>query len=106
MPASQERQYYVYILTNRVRTLYVGVTNDLERRMYEHKNKLVPGFTSRYNVTWLAYYEQTSDVASAIGREKQIKGWRRSKKVALIESSNPRWEDLSLEWLPDPGLGP
>ncbi len=80
----------MYILTNRTRTLYVGVTNDLERRMYEHKNKLVPGFTSKYNITWLAHYEQTSDVESAIAREKEIKGWRRSKKVALIESSNPQ----------------
>ena len=106
MAATQHRQYYVYILTNRVRTLYVGVTNDLERRMYEHRNKLVPGFTRRYNVTWLAYYEQTSDVESAIAREKQIKGWRRSKKVALIDSSNPRWKDLSLEWLPDSRQGP
>ena len=87
------------------RTLYVGVTNDLERRMYEHKNKLLPGFTSKYNVTWLAYYEQTSDVESAIAREKQIKGWRRSKKVELIESANPRWKVLSLEWQFDSGQG-
>ena len=98
LPAAQDRQYYVYILTNSTRTLYVGVTSDLERRMYEHKSKLVPGFASKYNVTWLAYYEQTSDVRTAIAREKQIKGWRRSKKIALIESSNPRWKDLSLEW--------
>ena len=98
MPATQDRRYYVYILTNVIRTLYVGVTNDLERRMYEHKNKLLSCFTSKYNVTWLAYYEQTSDVESAIAREKEIKGWRPSKKVALIESSNPRWKDLSLEW--------
>ena len=98
MPATQDRQYYVYILTSATRTLYVGVTNDLERRMHEHKNKLVPGFTSKYNVSWLAYYEQTSDVESAIAREKEIKGWRRSKKVSLIESSNPRWKDLSLDW--------
>ena len=98
MPATQDRYYYVYILTNANRTLYVGVTNDLERRMYEHRNKLVPGFTNKYNVTWLAYYEQTSDVESAIAREKGIKGWRRGKKVALIESSNPQWKDLSLEW--------
>ena len=86
MPATQDPQYYVYILTNRTRTLYVGVTNDLERRVYQHRNKLVPGFTSKYNVTRLAYYEQTSDVESAIVREKQIKSWRRSKKVELIES--------------------
>ena len=98
LPAAQDRQYYVYILTNSTRTLYVGVTSDLERRMYEHKSKLVPGFASKYNVTWLAYYEQTSDVRTAIAREKQIKGWRRSKKIALIESPNPRWKDLSLEW--------
>ena len=70
MPATQDRQYYVYILTNGTRTLYVGVTNDLERRMYEHRSKLVPRFTSKYNVSWLAYYEQTSDVESAIAREK------------------------------------
>ena len=98
MPTSTERQYYVYIMTNGVRTLYVGVTNDLMRRVYEHKQKLVPGFTRKYNLTWLAYYEETSDIWSAIGREKQIKGWRRSKKVELIESMNPRWKDLALEW--------
>ena len=103
MTARPDRQYYVYIMTNGVRTLYVGVTNDLARRVYEHKHKLVEGFTSRYNVTWLAYYEQTADVGSAIEREKQIKGWRRSKKVKLIESRNPRWRDLSLEWYGDVG---
>ncbi len=74
------------------------MTNDLERRVYEHKNKLFPGFTSKYNITRLAHFEQTSDVESAIAREKQIKGWRRDKKVALIEASNPQWKDLSLEW--------
>lgn len=94
----RNRHYYVYILTNRVRTLYVGVTNDLKRRIYEHKRKLVPGFTMRYNLTWLAYYEETTDVRSAIAREKQIKGWRRSKKIALIESLNPVWRDLASEW--------
>ena len=101
MTARQDRQYYVYILTNGKRNLYVGVTNDLERRMYEHKHKLFEGFTKRYNITWLAYYEETTDVVSAIEREKQIKGWRRSKKEALIESLNPRWKDLSLEWYED-----
>ena len=94
MAATQDPQYYVYILTNRTRTLYVGVTNDLERRVYQHRNKLVPGFTSKYNVARLSYYEQTSDVESAIVREKQIKSWRRSKKVELIESLNPRWKGL------------
>ena len=101
MPARRDRQYYVYILTNMSRTLYVGVTNDLERRMYEHRHKLVPGFTSKYNVSWLVHYEQTSAIESAIAREKEIKGWRRSKKVALIEASNPQWKDLSLEWNSD-----
>jgi len=87
--------YYVYILTNKSRTLYVGMTNNLERRVYEHKNKLVPGFTAKYNLDILLYYEQTADVLSAIAREKQIKGWTRSKKIALIESQNPKWLDLS-----------
>jgi putative endonuclease len=105
MSTAPERQYYVYIMTNGARTLYVGVTNNLVRRVYEHKEKLVPGFATRYNVTWLAYYEQTSDIASAIAREKQIKGWRRSKKVELIESMNPRWKDLALEWYEDARSG-
>jgi putative endonuclease len=74
------------------------MTNDLQRRVYEHKNKLIPGFTARYNVTLLVYFEETCDVKSAIAREKQIKGWSRAKKVALIESTNPHWQDLSAEW--------
>ena len=93
------KQYYVYIMTNRSRTLYTGVTNNLERRVYEHKHKLVPGFTQKYNITMLVYYEETPDVHVAIAREKQIKGWLRSKKIALIESLNSNWEDLSTEWL-------
>ncbi len=93
--------YFVYIMTNRSRTLYTGMTNNLERRVYEHKHKLVRGFTSRYNITQLVYYEVFHDVYQAIAREKQIKGWRRSKKVALIEESNPGWDDLSLEWFED-----
>ncbi len=91
--------YYIYIMTNKSRTLYVGMTNDLARRVYEHKNKLIPGFTQRYNITLLAYFESTGDVNEAIRREKQIKGWRRSKKVALIESTNHGWKDLSEEWV-------
>ncbi|MBU2009539.1 MAG: GIY-YIG nuclease family protein [Chloroflexi bacterium] len=91
-------QYYVYIMSNRSKTLYTGVTNDLQRRIYEHRQKLVEGFTKKYNLTRLVYYEMTSDVRSAISREKQIKGWLRSKKVALIESMNPQWKDLSEEW--------
>ncbi len=92
------KQYYVYIMTNRSRTLYVGVTNDLERRVYEHKFKLVPGFTEKYHITQLVYFEATSDVRSALAREKQIKGWLRAKKIALIESTNAEWRDLSAEW--------
>ena len=90
--------YYVYILTNKSKTLYTGVTNDLERRVYQHKNKLVPGFTRHYNVSRLVFYEATPNIRAAIGREKQIKGWTRQKKIALIESTNPRWRDLSVDW--------
>jgi len=90
--------YYVYIMTNRSKTLYTGVTNDLERRVFEHKHHLVEGFTKRYNITKLVYYEETNDVREAISREKQIKGWLRRKKIALIESANPEWTDLSEDW--------
>jgi len=82
-------------MTNRSMTLYTGVTNNLERRVYEHKHKLVDGFTKKYNIARLVYYEATDDVQSAIAREKQIKGWLRRKKVALIESVNPEWRDLA-----------
>ena len=92
------RQYYIYILANVSRRIYVGVTNDLERRVYEHKHKLLSGFTSEYNITRLVYVEATTDVSAAIAREKQIKGWLRHKKVALIETQNPTWADLSAEW--------
>ena len=91
-------QYYVYIMTNGVRTLYIGVTNDLTRRVYEHQHKLVDGFTKKYNVTMLVHYEVTTDIQSALAREKQLKGWRRTKKINLIGSSNPAWVDLSLGW--------
>ena len=92
------KQYFVYIMSNKSRTLYTGVTNDLNRRVYEHKHKLTPGFTSKYNITRLVYFEVTSDIRSAIAREKQIKGWLRAKKMALIESVNPTWADLSADW--------
>ena len=92
------QHYFIYIMTNKSRTLYTGVTNNLERRVYEHKNKLVPGFTARYNISTLVYFEETPDVLSAIAREKQIKGWLRSKKISLIEAVNPQWIDLSTEW--------
>ena len=91
-------EHYVYIMTNVSRTLYTGVTNDLRRRVYEHKHKLAEGFTRRYNATLLAYYEATPDVRSAITREKQIKGWVRARKIALIEAVNPQWLDLSADW--------
>ena len=91
-------QYYVYIMTNPVHTLYIGVTNDLVRRVEEHRQKLVEGFTKKYNITMLMYHEETNDIRSAIAREKQLKGWLRSRKIALIESSNPNWVDLSADW--------
>ncbi len=96
------RDYYVYLLTNRSGTLYTGVTNDIQRRMDEHKNKLVEGFTKRYNIDMLVYYEVTSDIGEALTREKQIKAWRRSKRIALIESANPQWRDLSEGWYSSP----
>ena len=92
------KHYYVYIMTSPSGTLYTGMTNDLKRRVYQHKHKLIPGFTAKYDVTRLVYYEETNDVKSAISREKQIKGWLRRKKIALIESQNPKWQDLSEGW--------
>jgi putative endonuclease len=93
--------YWVYIMTNRRRTLYVGMTNDIERRVNEHRAHAIPGFTSRYAIDRLVYFEEIPDVRWAIEREKEIKGWRRSKRVALIESFNPRWRDLTLDWEPE-----
>ena len=93
-----ERQYYVYILTSRSRTLYTGITNNLQRRVLEHRQKIVPGFTRYYRVHRLVYFEPFSNVRDAIAREKRIKGWRREKKVALIESVNPAWDDLAASW--------
>jgi putative endonuclease len=90
-----EEQYYVYILTNKSNNgLYIGVTNDLERRIYEHKNKMIDGFTKKYNLTKLVYYEATTDVGSAIEREKQLKNWHREWKMNLIKEFNPEWKDL------------
>ncbi len=92
------KQYYVYIMASRSRVLYAGVTNDLQRRVEQHKQKVVEGFTQKYNVTQLVYYEMTNDIHVALNREKEIKGWLRKKKIALIESVNPQWKDLSEEW--------
>ena len=94
-------EYYVYIMTNRSGTLYTGVTNDLKRRVYQHKHKLIPGFTSKYAIDRLVYFETTPDVRAAIAREKQIKNWRRQKKVALIEAKNRNWKDLGAGWFDD-----
>ena len=93
-----EKIYFVYLLASKSRRLYVGVTNNLERRLYEHKHKLVDGFTKSYNIDRLVFFESTSDVRVAIEREKEIKKWRREKKIALIEAMNPIWNDLSEVW--------
>ena len=91
--------YFVYILTNRNnKVMYVGITNNLERRVIEHKQKLVMGFTKKYHVGKLVYYEETTDVNAAIAREKQLKGWLRAKKNLLVSSMNPDWHDLSEDW--------
>ena len=93
------KTYFVYITTNRkYGVLYTGMTNSLFHRVNQHKQKKIPGFTKRYNLTRLVYYEETNDVSEAIAREKQIKGWLRSRKIALIESMNPEWNDLSEGW--------
>ncbi len=93
------KEMWVYIITNRSKTLYIGVTNDLERRMYEHREKIIPGFTSRYNIDRLVYYETCSDPLDAIRREKQLKSWSRSKKIELIEKDNPAWHNFAVEWM-------
>ena len=96
----KQHQYYVYMLSSRNnKVLYIGMTNSLQRRMYEHKHHLVEGFTDKYNVTKLIYFEETSDANAAIEREKQLKKWRREKKNQLIESMNPNWNDLSDDWV-------
>ena len=92
----EELSYYVYLLTNwNNRVMYIGVTNNLQRRLFEHKNKLVKGVTEKYNVSKLVYFEQTADVISALSREKEIKKWRREKKNDLVARVNPGWNDLS-----------
>ena len=99
------KSYYVYLMTNKTRTLYTGVTNDVTKRVLQHKLKLLPGFTSQYNLTRLVYFEVFGDIRAAIAREKQIKGWLRAKKVALIVAANPTWKDLSVGWYGNaPGL--
>ena len=93
------KTYYVYILSNQTdTTLYIGVTNNLERRIYEHKNKIVDGFTAKYNLNKLVYFEEATDAISAIEREKQLKGWTRKRKEKLINDSNPNWVDHSVSF--------
>jgi putative endonuclease len=93
-----DKQYWVYILTNERHTvLYTGVTSDLKGRVYQHREKLIPGFTSRYNVSKLVYYEWGQDALGVVAREKQIKAGSRQKKIDLVNSMNPEWQDLYLE---------
>ena len=93
-----KQYYFVYIMTNKSKTLYTGVTNNLIHRVRQHQAKEIPGFTSKYNIKMLVYHESFQDIRLAIAREKQIKGWKRDKKIELIESINPEWKDLSREW--------
>jgi len=94
----KSHNYFVYIMSSKTRVIYTGITNNLERRVYEHKNGLIPGFTEKYKCKKLVYFEESPDVMAAIRREKEIKGWRREKKIRLIESLNPEWMDLSEGW--------
>lgn len=93
-----QNQYHVYIMTNKSGTLYTGITNDIKKRVHERKNKLIPGFTKKYNIGRLIYFESFGDVSSAISREKTIKGWLRKKKIELIRKTNPNWKDLAEDW--------
>lgn len=95
------REYHVYILASLSRVLYVGVINDLRRRLWQHKQRVHDGFTQKYRVVTLVYFETTSDVRAAIAREKQLKRWPRWRKVRMIEAGNPEWRDLSFDWFRD-----
>jgi len=95
------KTYAVYILASRSRNLYTGVTNNLQQRLAQHREKLIPGFTSRYNIFRLVHFEVFGDIRAAISREKEIKAWRREKKIWLIQYQNPRWEDLSARFFAD-----
>jgi putative endonuclease len=97
------RQLYIYVLASRSRVLYVGVTNDLRRRLREHRSSKI-GFTAAYHVNRLVYYEVTANASAAISREKELKGWSRKRKLALIEGANPRWTDLAERWCDSYGL--
>ena len=97
------KQYYVYILSNKRGTLYVGMTNNLDRRLYEHKSKTIPSFTSKYNIDRLLYFEAFPNPNDAIIAEKRIKGWKRERKIELIKTMNPTMKDLSEEWTNNEG---
>src|ERR1700688_5068555 len=94
----REHRYFAYIVASRTGTLYIGMTNSLDRRVLQHKSGEIEGFASKYHCDRLVYYESFDDVHKAIGREKQLKGWSRAKKITLIESQNPRWEDFAEKW--------
>jgi len=94
----KEHQYFAYIMCSRTGTLYIGMTNNIYRRALQHKRGEIEGFSSKYHCNRLLYYESFDDVHRAIGREKQLKGWLRARKIALIESRNPRWSDLAEKW--------
>src|SRR5947209_1308337 len=94
----RDAHYHVYVMASRSRVLYVGVTNDLPRRVDEHKRGLTPGFTSRYRVSRLVYFEEFADIRDASAREKELKGWRRSRKLELVDDRNPMWKDLAETW--------
>lgn len=98
MVSMHEGGYFVYIMAGRSHTLYIGVSGNLQRRVFEHKWKEHEGFTAKYNCDRLVWFECHQDVKAAIAREKQLKGWRRAKKIALIEHTNPAWVDLSRDW--------
>ncbi|MBM3326153.1 MAG: GIY-YIG nuclease family protein [Calditrichaeota bacterium] len=101
------RSYWVYIMANRSGQIYTGVTNDLMRRVYQHKTKAVKGFTTKYNIDKLVFFQEFNDVRDAISAERRIKGWKRFRKNELISELNPDWKDLSEEWFEegrDPSL--
>ena len=100
---ARDRSYYVYIMASHSQVLYIGTTSDLGRRVYQHKAGLLQGFTSKYRITRLVYYEETPNSRAAVARERQIKGWVREKKLRLIESVNTGWVDLAEGWFDGPG---
>src|SRR5215213_8207610 len=106
MVSSQMREFFVYIMTNSSRTLYIGMTNSLEQRVWQHKEKTIPGFTRRYNLTILVYFESYPDRRTAFERERQLRYWLRDRKISLIEAMNPDWLDLSARWFGDALPGP